>query len=61
MTAGFGVTHSDETLMIAAVQSRLAAQKTPKRFFAVSELPRNAMGKLLEASLREKHSGTFRR
>jgi malonyl-CoA/methylmalonyl-CoA synthetase len=48
-------------IMIAAVRSRLAAHKAPTRFFAVGELPRNAMGKLLEASLREKQFGTFRR
>jgi malonyl-CoA/methylmalonyl-CoA synthetase len=61
MTVDFGVTRFDETLMIAAVRSRLAAHKTPKGFFAVGELPRNAMGKLLEVGLREKHSGTFSR
>jgi malonyl-CoA/methylmalonyl-CoA synthetase len=51
----------DETLVIAVVRSRLAAYKIPKRIFAVSEFPRNAMGKLLKARLREDHSGTFRR
>jgi malonyl-CoA/methylmalonyl-CoA synthetase len=53
------ITDFDETLVIAAVRSRLAAYKIPKRIFAVSELPRNAMGKLLKARLREDHSGTF--
>jgi acyl-CoA synthetase (AMP-forming)/AMP-acid ligase II len=51
----------DESSVIAAVRSRLAAYKIPKRVFAVSELPRNAMGKLLKARLREDHSGAFRR
>jgi malonyl-CoA/methylmalonyl-CoA synthetase len=51
----------DEPSIIAAVRTRLAAYKTPKRIFVVGELPRNAMGKLLKARLREDHSGTFRR
>jgi malonyl-CoA/methylmalonyl-CoA synthetase len=54
-------THFNEKQVITAVKSRLAAYKIPKRIFAVGELPRNAMGKLLKARLREDHSGTFRR
>jgi malonyl-CoA/methylmalonyl-CoA synthetase len=61
MTGNVGAARLDETHMIAAVRSRLAAHRTPRRFFVVSELPRNAMGKLLEASFREKQFGTFRR
>jgi malonyl-CoA/methylmalonyl-CoA synthetase len=50
----------NETQAIATVRSRLAAYKIPKRIFAVSQLPRNAMGKLLKARLRENYAGTFR-
>jgi malonyl-CoA/methylmalonyl-CoA synthetase len=49
----------DQTSAIAALRSRLAAFKIPKRIFAVHELPRNAMGKLLKANLREDHANTF--
>lgn len=49
----------DETAAIAAVKSRLAAYKAPKRIVAVEAIPRNAMGKFLKARLREEFSGLF--
>ena len=49
----------DETTMIAAARSRLAAFKTPKRVFFVDELPRNAMGKVQKNLLRAQYAGTF--
>ena len=39
---------------------RLAKFKTPKRVFVVDELPRNAMGKVQKAALREAYKHIFR-
>jgi malonyl-CoA/methylmalonyl-CoA synthetase len=49
----------DETASIAAVKSRLAAYKAPKRIVTVEAIPRNTMGKFLKARLREEFSGLF--
>lgn len=43
--------------IIAALKSKLANFKIPKRCFVVSELPRNAMGKVQKNLLREQYSG----
>ncbi|WP_077002740.1 malonyl-CoA synthase [Variovorax sp. KK3] len=45
--------------IIAALKSRLANFKIPKQCFVVPELPRNAMGKVQKAALREEHKGLF--
>lgn len=51
-----GVTVSEEAV-IAHVRGEIAAFKVPKRVFFVDDLPRNAMGKVQKAMLREKFSG----
>jgi len=51
-----GVTLEPDQI-IAALKSKLANFKIPKRCFAVSELPRNAMGKVQKNLLREQYSG----
>jgi malonyl-CoA/methylmalonyl-CoA synthetase len=41
--------------IIAAVRPQLAGFKLPRRIFILDELPRNAMGKVQKAVLRERH------
>jgi malonyl-CoA/methylmalonyl-CoA synthetase len=48
-----------ESEMIAALTTKLARFKVPKRIFALDELPRNAMGKVQKAELRKRYAGTF--
>jgi malonyl-CoA/methylmalonyl-CoA synthetase len=48
-----------EVEIIAALSSRLAKFKVPKRIFEVAELPRNAMGKVQKAELRQRYAATF--
>jgi malonyl-CoA/methylmalonyl-CoA synthetase len=43
-----------ETEIIAALKSRLANFKVPKRIYFVDDLPRNAMGKVQKNVLRER-------
>jgi malonyl-CoA/methylmalonyl-CoA synthetase len=50
----------DERAVRAALESRLAKFKQPKAAFFVDELPRNAMGKVQKAALRETYKDTFR-
>ncbi|MGJ7508869.1 malonate--CoA ligase [Variovorax sp. GT1P44] len=45
--------------IIAELKSKLANFKIPKRCFVVDELPRNAMGKVQKALLREQHKRLF--
>jgi malonyl-CoA/methylmalonyl-CoA synthetase len=45
----------DEAAVIGGLRSRLAAFKTPKRVVFVDELPRNTMGKVQKAALRERY------
>jgi malonyl-CoA/methylmalonyl-CoA synthetase len=47
--------------VIAALKSRLANFKIPKRCFVVAELPRNTMGKVQKNLLREQHKTLFAR
>jgi malonyl-CoA/methylmalonyl-CoA synthetase len=47
--------------MIACLATRLAKFKVPKRIHVVDELPRNAMGKVQKAELRERYAGSFRK
>ena len=45
--------------LIATLKSRIANFKVPKQVFVVSDLPRNAMGKVLKNVLREQHRKLF--
>ena len=48
-----------ETLILASLEGRLARFKAPKRVFFVDELPRNSMGKVQKALLRDAYKDTF--
>jgi malonyl-CoA/methylmalonyl-CoA synthetase len=48
-----------EAAMLAALGARLARYKLPKRIFLVDALPRNAMGKVQKAVLREQRQGLY--
>jgi malonyl-CoA/methylmalonyl-CoA synthetase len=50
----------DSPAVIAALKQRIANFKVPKRVFVADELPRNAMGKVQKALLREQHQGLFK-
>lgn len=49
----------DEQAVLAAIGAGLARYKLPKRVLAVPELPRNAMGKVQKAVLRETHKDLY--
>ncbi|MBU1444579.1 MAG: malonyl-CoA synthase [Gammaproteobacteria bacterium] len=49
----------DGDAILGELKERLANYKIPKRCFVVPELPRNAMGKVQKALLREEHKGLF--
>jgi malonyl-CoA/methylmalonyl-CoA synthetase len=49
----------DETQVMAALDGRLAKFKQPKRVIFVDELPRNAMGKVQKAALRETYGKIY--
>ena len=49
----------DENALRAALEQRLAKYKLPKRIVFVAEMPRNAMGKVQKAALRETYSGLY--
>ncbi len=49
----------DADLLVTTARENLAAYKVPKRVVIVSELPRNAMGKVQKAELRKQYSGLF--
>jgi malonyl-CoA/methylmalonyl-CoA synthetase len=51
-----GATLTEEAV-VAHVRGEIAGFKVPKRVFFVDELPRNAMGKVQKALLRDKFSG----
>ncbi|NCO17118.1 MAG: AMP-binding protein, partial [Alphaproteobacteria bacterium] len=48
-----------EAQVLAALDGRLARFKQPRRVLFVDALPRNAMGKVQKAALREAHKGLF--
>jgi malonyl-CoA/methylmalonyl-CoA synthetase len=48
----------DEAALIGALRGEFASFKLPKRVHVVDELPRNAMGKVQKALLRERFGGT---
>jgi malonyl-CoA/methylmalonyl-CoA synthetase len=54
--AGFPL---DPERVIAELKTRVANFKIPKRCYVVSELPRNAMGKVQKNLLRERYGGEF--
>jgi malonyl-CoA/methylmalonyl-CoA synthetase len=45
--------------LVAAMKSKIAAFKVPKRVFVEAELPRNQMGKVQKNLLREQHKALF--
>jgi malonyl-CoA/methylmalonyl-CoA synthetase len=49
----------DAEAILAALKTRIANFKVPKRVFVVPDLPRNAMGKVQKNLLREQHKGLF--
>ncbi|HEU4458174.1 MAG TPA: malonyl-CoA synthase [Methylibium sp.] len=49
----------DEAALIASLKQHIAGFKVPKRVIVASELPRNAMGKVQKAALREQHRALF--
>jgi malonyl-CoA/methylmalonyl-CoA synthetase len=53
-----GATLSSQEI-IGALRTQLAGFKTPKRVYLLHELPRNAMGKVQKAKLRETYRGEF--
>ena len=48
-----------EATIVSALSGRLAKFKAPKRVFVVDALPRNAMGKVQKAALRETYRDIF--
>jgi malonyl-CoA/methylmalonyl-CoA synthetase len=50
----------DEGELIAALRTRLARYKVPRRILFVAALPRNAMGKVQKAELRKAHAALYR-
>jgi malonyl-CoA/methylmalonyl-CoA synthetase len=50
----------DGDAVLATLKSQLANFKIPKRCFVVPELPRNTMGKVQKALLREQHKALFK-
>lgn len=49
----------NESAILSDLQNQLARFKQPRRVTFVNTLPRNAMGKVQKAKLREQHSGLF--
>lgn len=49
----------DPEALIAALKTRIAGFKVPKRILVTPELPRNAMGKVQKKLLREQHATLF--
>ncbi len=50
----------DEKQVLAALDGRLAKFKLPKKVIFVEELPRNTMGKVQKAALRETYAGLYK-
>jgi malonyl-CoA/methylmalonyl-CoA synthetase len=49
----------DEAAILSALAARLAKYKQPKRVLFAADLPRNAMGKVQKAALRETYKGIY--
>ena len=60
VAVGAGANRLTESTVLEALATRLARFKQPKRVLFVSDLPRNAMGKVQKARLREEHQGLYR-
>jgi malonyl-CoA/methylmalonyl-CoA synthetase len=58
VVAGAGAS-LDEAAILAALAERLAKFKQPKRVLFVPDLPRNTMGKVQKAALRETYKGLY--
>ena len=50
---------TDEATLLEAIKGQVAGFKRPKKIFFVEELPRNTMGKVQKAQLRETYKDTF--
>jgi malonyl-CoA/methylmalonyl-CoA synthetase len=55
-----GAQLAPEGEIIRHLSTRLAKFKCPKRVFTVDDLPRNTMGKVQKAELRERYRDTFK-
>jgi len=55
-----GVAAEEDDLQIGALGRRLARFKAPKQIVLVDSLPRNAMGKVQKAALREAYKDIYR-
>ena len=49
----------DETTCIGYLRTELASFKVPKRIMAVDSIPRNELGKVAKAALREEYGNLF--
>ena len=58
--SGAGVVTALDSSCLLQIEGRLARYKTPKRVIFVEELPRNAMGKVQKAALREAYKDIYR-
>jgi malonyl-CoA/methylmalonyl-CoA synthetase len=56
---GQGVTTLSEAAVLGSLAARLARFKQPKRVVFVADLPRNAMGKVQKAKLRDTYAGLY--
>jgi malonyl-CoA/methylmalonyl-CoA synthetase len=54
-----GATAVNAEAIIARLKSQIANFKVPKRVWVVTELPRNAMGKVQKNLLRDQHRDAF--
>ena len=52
-------TELSESELVAALRTRLAPYKLPKRVLLLDELPRNSMGKVQKNLLRERYAGLY--
>jgi malonyl-CoA/methylmalonyl-CoA synthetase len=59
VAVGVDPPHLTEAAVLEALGERLARFKQPKRILFVETLPRNAMGKVQKAALREMHRGLY--
>lgn len=59
VVVGDGRTRLDEAALRDALTDQLARYKLPKRFLFVDHLPRNKMGKVQKAALRDRYHATF--
>mgnify|MGYP000697992528 CR=1 FL=1 len=48
-----------ESLIVSALDGKLARFKQPKRVYIVDELPRNTMGKVQKAQLRDQYQDSY--